>query len=740
MRRLFILMLWLTTWGIGLTDTHAQEDQRLCNNYLKAPNIRLQILAYKALWEHYARPYSVEKERQLTNDLQSALQQGDQQRLVLLKSIYATLFGVKGLFEESNQLTEEVLSAITPQSHPHLYNKMLLTRGLNAVKKMRYDQSNKDFTEVRERSIAQGNVDDQFSAEIALLSGFLLVRQPDKALAEIERIRALVEKEDSTHYTPRLYRMMSTCYMFKALSGDSASRRLMLHYAERCEKASLHTQDLMTLFGNYLALGTYYTGMEKNLEKANFYLQKAIQVGLENGSLREVYMAYNFLIQNSIKANDLNKAEEYAKAALEISRGMDIEDFQMERYYSLAGIYLKKREDDKVMAMIDSIRSTTIVSYNKRYDVKYAELQTRYETAEKEKTISQLDKENALRKLIIAQQQSTLKQQTLDELKRKNEIDLLNKDKILLNQKNDLLSKDNELNRTVLNLKESQIRKERADKALQQIQIEKLKATQRYERLRNWLVYALSAAALITLSIIFLWLRNKQRQKALLEKQRYEVQLLESKLSVYSAQMNPHFMFNSMNAVNHFILNNNAMEASRYLTKYARLMRMVLDNSRQLKISLDRELQTLREYLDLERLRFSNSFSYHLQIDPELPLEDIEVPPLLLQPFAENAVCHGFLHKDGPGELKIQIRQQNGWIECVLEDNGVGRAYASTKKAHQKTEHQSAGIDITQSRLKVALAENAPEKAVTYLDKVSSDGQALGTTVIVQLMPWKDDA
>ncbi|QLH45329.1 MAG: hypothetical protein HWD58_06780 [Bacteroidota bacterium] len=87
------------------------------------------------------------------------------------------------------------------------------------------------------------------------------------------------------------------------------------------------------------------------------------------------------------------------------------------------------------MAMIDSIRSTTIVSYNKRYDVKYAELQTRYETAEKEKTISQLDKENALRKLIIAQQQSTLKQQTLDELKRKNEIDLLNKDKILLNQK-----------------------------------------------------------------------------------------------------------------------------------------------------------------------------------------------------------------------------------------------------------------------------------------------------------------
>ncbi|QLH45330.1 MAG: histidine kinase [Bacteroidota bacterium] len=199
----------------------------------------------------------------------------------------------------------------------------------------------------------------------------------------------------------------------------------------------------------------------------------------------------------------------------------------------------------------------------------------------------------------------------------------------------------------MLNLKESQIRKERADKALQQIQIEKLKATQRYERLRNWLVYALSAAALITLSIIFLWLRNKQRQKALLEKQRYEVQLLESKLSVYSAQMNPHFMFNSMNAVNHFILNNNAMEASRYLTKYARLMRMVLDNSRQLKISLDRELQTLREYLDLERLRFSNSFSYHLQIDPELPLEDIEVPPLLLQPLPKMRCAMVFFTRMG---------------------------------------------------------------------------------------------
>lgn len=736
--RLFLLNISML-WMLGFHTVYAQDRFRKCTDYLQASGYKAQIQAYRLLWETYSKPYSVDKERQLTDDLQIAVQQGNQQQLIVLKSIYATLLGVKGLFEQSNTLTEEVLSAITPQTHPHLYNKMLLTRGLNAIKKLRYDQSNRDFTEVRDRSIASGNIDDQFSAEIALLSGFFLVRQPDKALAEIDRIRALIQKEDSIHYTPRLYRMMSTCYMLKALNGDTEAKHLMLEYAERCEKASLQGDDLMTLFGNYLALGTYYTGIEKNLDKANWYLQKAIQAGLSNGSLREVYMAYNFLIQNSIKANDLNKAEEYAKAALEISRGMDIEDFQMERYYSLAGIYLKKREDDKVMAMIDSIRSTTIVSYNKRYDVKYAELQTRYETAEKEKTISQLDKENALRKLIIAQQLSTLKQQTLDELKRKNEIDLLNKDKVLLNQQNDLLSKDNELNRTVLRLREAQIRKERADKALQQIQIEKLKATQRYERLRNWFVYALSATAIIALSLIFIWLRNKQKQKSLLEKQRYEVQLLESKLSIYSAQMNPHFMFNSMNAVNHFILNNNAMEASRYLTKYARLMRMVLDNSRQLKISLDRELQTLKEYLDLERLRFSDGFFYNIQIDPDLPLEEIEVPPLLLQPFAENAVCHGFLHKDGPGQLSIQIRRQNGWVECVLEDNGVGRSYASAKKAHQKTEHQSAGIDITQNRLKVALAENAPEKAVTYIDKVSPDGQALGTIVIVQLMPWKDN-
>lgn len=146
-------------------------------------------------------------------------------------------------------------------------------------------------------------------------------------------------------------------------------------------------------------------------------------------------MTDNFLIQNSIKSNQLNEAEQFAIDALTISNGLDIEEFQMEKYYSQAGIYLKKKENHQLPAMIDSIRITTIQSDNKWYDEKYVELQIRYETVEKEKKTNLLDKENALKQLIIADQRNGLKQKTLDELKRRDEIDFLDKDKLLLNQK-----------------------------------------------------------------------------------------------------------------------------------------------------------------------------------------------------------------------------------------------------------------------------------------------------------------
>src|SRR5258708_26049998 len=120
------------------------------------------------------------------------------------------------------------------------------------------------------------------------------------------------------------------------------------------------------------------------------------------------------------------------------------------------------------------------------------------------------------------------------------------------------------------------------------------------------------------------------------------------------SQMNPHFIFNCLNAINRFILKDESEAASDYLTKFSRLIRMVLNNSRHSLISLDDEIEVLRLYLDMERLRFKNSFDYSIIImNNELPAGDIYIPPLLLQPFIENAIWHGLMHKEGGGHLSV---------------------------------------------------------------------------------------
>jgi hypothetical protein len=717
-------------WGL---TTSAQDTRSMMQAYHQAMSAREQTTRYKQIWEAYTKPYSIEKEEKLLKDLAVA----PESDRIILQSVYAALCGVKGLFDESNRNIDEILNGLDREKYRYVYLKLILVRGINALKKLQFDRSGQFFTEVRDLADKYGYTEDRFSAEMALLSGYLVVRKPDKVVQELEKIKARIKPEDMPMALPKIYRTLSTVYMLKSIQDTTGYKTQMLQYSNLCEEAAINVDDHLTLFGNYFALGTYYSGIEFDAEKAGYYLRKAVQIGLKAGSLREVYMTYNFLIQNSIKSNQLNEAEQFAKDALTISKGLDIEEFQMEKYYSLAGIYLKKREDNLVLAMIDSIRSTTIQSYNKRYDEKYAELQTRYETVEKEKQINLLDKENALKQLIIAEQRNTLKQKTLDELKRRNEIDLLNKDKLLLNQKNELLSKDNDLKKASLIVKESEIQQERAAKELQRIQIEKLQATEQYNRLRTWFIFGISLAAVISISLFYVYLRNKQQQKAALEKQRYEVELLESRLSVYSAQMNPHFMFNSMNAVNHFILNNNPMEASRYLTKYAKLMRQVLDHSREVRISLERELLTLCQYIEMEQLRFGGSFQYELQTSEEIDTSEVMVPPLLLQPFAENAICHGFLHADYPGQLTIRVLMNHDWVICEIEDNGIGRKRSAEIRAQQNPGHQSAGLEITRSRLKVSLGKRMPEQPVVYIDKMNDVGKAAGTVVRIQLAPYQ---
>ena len=163
--------------------------------------------------------------------------------------------------------------------------------------------------------------------------------------------------------------------------------------------------------------------------------------------------------------------------------------------------------------------------------------------------------------------------------------------------------------------------------------------------------------------------------------------------------MNPHFIFNSLNSINRFILENNKPDSSRYLTKFSRLIRMILQNSQSSFISLKSELESLELYLEMETMRFDNHFTYKIIISPELNISRLKIPPLIIQPYVENAVWHGLMHKEEKGELEIEVSQEGNYLYIKITDNGIGREQAARIASKSATKHKSMGLLITADRI-----------------------------------------
>jgi LytS/YehU family sensor histidine kinase len=173
----------------------------------------------------------------------------------------------------------------------------------------------------------------------------------------------------------------------------------------------------------------------------------------------------------------------------------------------------------------------------------------------------------------------------------------------------------------------------------------------------------------------------------------------ELEMQALRAQMNPHFIFNCLSSINHFILKNESEMASDYLTKFSRLIRMVLNNSKNPLINLEEELEMLRLYMDLERLRFNNTFDYSINFYNHFDISSIFIPPLLLQPFAENAIWHGLMNKKEQGLMEVAFELDNGMLNCYIIDNGIGRKNAETLKSKSAEKQKSMGMQITAERL-----------------------------------------
>ena len=244
-------------------------------------------------------------------------------------------------------------------------------------------------------------------------------------------------------------------------------------------------------------------------------------------------------------------------------------------------------------------------------------------------------------------------------------------------------------------------------------------------------------ASILGLIYLFYLYRNRQMRREAEIDANYKKQITELQLNALQSQMNPHFVFNSINSINYFIIKNDRDQASNYLAKFSRLIRQILENSKSKLITLEQELEAINLYLEIEQLRFEGKFSFEIEIDEQVQLSSIQIPPLIIQPYIENAIWHGLMNKVEVGHLFLHIKNSGNQVQCIIEDDGIGRKAAAEMNTGKGMQKQSLGTQITKDRLKYIEEMYGIQTNVEILDLVHMDGSAAGTRVTIDIPKLK---
>ncbi len=249
----------------------------------------------------------------------------------------------------------------------------------------------------------------------------------------------------------------------------------------------------------------------------------------------------------------------------------------------------------------------------------------------------------------------------------------------------------------------------------------------------TWWFRTLVAIVLIVLVYGGYRLRIQQIRREETLKSEFSQRIAKTEMTALRAQMNPHFVFNCLSSINRFIMVNQPEEASAYLTKFSRLIRLILDNSRTETVLLSKELEALKLYVEMEQMRFADRFAYKLELDPHVQVEHVEIPPLLIQPYVENAIWHGLMHKKEGCVLVVRVFQEDKRLCIEIEDNGVGRAKAMELKSRSAMVQKSHGMKVTSERLEVINRLYGTQATVETTDLLDARGEAAGTRIRLTL-------
>ena len=492
------------------------------------------------------------------------------------------------------------------------------------------------------------------------------------------------------------------------LEYDNAIRNLT-----EAQKVFTKTQNNYFLTLVNLLFGTCYQkkgDIQNALNHYNDALYAAQQIG-DVDLIASVLQNIGTIYFNN---GDYLKALEYMlkveKKLTEINNRKGI----MENLPNFIEIYSRLNQPDSVIKyfQIYQILSNTI--FNEQNSSAIAEMQTKYETAKKEREIITLNLENE---------------------KKGNNI-------LQLNNINEI-SRLKIQNSSIENLKNSQAltlslaERERQNSKIEILKLEELNQAQviQEEKNKKKFIALTFSIGIIVFALIFVlaflsYVNKKKKEKAILNQQAAELsrQVSENDMKALRAQMNPHFIFNCMHTIERLLKDSKIIESKICLAKFSNLTRSVLENSKKKEIPLSEEIETLILYMELENLRFRNPFTYNFLIAPDVDIKTTLIPPLILQPFIENSIKHGFRETDKTGHLTIALQIVNELLICIIEDNGIGRK-ASTIKPLSGFKKESMGIKLTEERLQL-ISKTKNNKAYFLIDDLTDNlNNPIGTRV-----------
>jgi LytS/YehU family sensor histidine kinase len=223
-------------------------------------------------------------------------------------------------------------------------------------------------------------------------------------------------------------------------------------------------------------------------------------------------------------------------------------------------------------------------------------------------------------------------------------------------------------------------------------------------------------------------LEAKQRELAGINEQ-----LAEARLSALQAQMNPHFVFNALNSIKRMILEGENDKASRYLSKFALMIRMTLEHSKETFVTLHDNVQYLKAYLEMERLRFDQTFTYLIDVDESVDEAEISLPAMMIQPLVENAIWHGLMYTDTKKELKISFAVVASRLYCAVEDNGIGIRQSEELRKKSRPVHRSVGLENLRKRISIMNEKYRTDCTLTITDVKESGETGSGTRAVLEM-------